>query len=157
MVAQLTSLCPVFVCVEYYTPAGFSSQLTDSMFPSSLLCPWVLHLVYLQCCTPPPPLHPFKHTHSNSHPPIHAEALLVYACACMNETSSRAPSLSSEALYKMYLYKEICSLITSLWYISSIKVQRDPVRIYNYSQLASFRANDMLRYHTSALCGVDRT
>lgn len=30
------------VCVWCYTPAGISSQLTDSLFPSSQLCPWVL-------------------------------------------------------------------------------------------------------------------
>lgn len=31
-----------WVCVWCYTPAGISSQLTDSLFPSSQLCPWVL-------------------------------------------------------------------------------------------------------------------
>lgn len=56
------------VCVWCYIPAGISSQLTDSMFPSSQLCPWVLHVAIPSAMLhslykpPPPPLH----THSDN-------------------------------------------------------------------------------------------
>lgn len=86
------------VCVWYYIPAGISSQLTDSMFPSSQLCPWVLRVASPSAMLhspaykpPPPPLHTRTVTMQNLGVPV---ACIRGPCNTLSRSSQKSLSLS---------------------------------------------------------------